>query len=121
MIRLNKSYLRLITYAALILLIVLLKFFSDLEDNVIISILLILVFLLIFTFIFRNNGPRPLKIFVIVFSFIFLPVFLLFYLGVFTSFKNPIIGIVLAIVFIISGVLSIYTMIRLDYVELKWE
>ena len=116
-----RSNLRLLSAVFLILLVFLLKFFSRLEDNVIISIVLILIFLILFTFIFDDEGPRPLKIFIIIFSFICLPLFILFYLGVFNYFSNPLVSVALALIVIALGALSVFAIHRLNYARLKWE
>ena len=60
-------------------------------------------------------------IFVIIFSFIFLPVFVLFYLGFWNSFSNPIIGIMLIAFVMLLGLLAIITMIKLSIVEIEYD
>lgn len=116
-----RSNLRLISSVFLILLVLLLKFFSKLEDNVIVSIALILIFLILFTFIFNDEGPQALKIFIMLFSFMCLPLFILFYLGVFSYFSNPFQSLALALIVIALGALSLFAIHKLNYVRLKWE
>lgn len=112
---------RLIGFLALFLIIIALRMFTNLDDNVIVSILLISIFLIIFTYVFKIQGPNVLKIFVIIFSFIFLPVFVLFYLGFWNSFSNPIIGIMLIAFVMLLGLLAIITMIKLSIVEIEYD
>ena len=117
----GKFPLRLIAAIALFLMIFALRMFTNLDDNVIVSILLISIFLIIFTYVFKIQGPNVLKIFVIIFSFIFLPVFVLFYLGFWNSFSNPIIGIMLIAFVMLLGLLAIITMIKLSIVEIEYD
>ena len=121
MILMEKFPLRLIAAIALFLMIFALRMFTNLDDNVIVSILLISIFLIIFTYVFKIQGPNVLKIFVIIFSFIFLPVFVLFYLGFWNSFSNPIIGIMLIAFVMLLGLLAIITMIKLSIVEIEYD
>lgn len=114
-----KSPLRLITLIALFLIVILLELFTNINRNVTISIVLIMLFLLLFTFIFKTEGHSALNIFVIIFSFICLPLFVLWYLGIFNSLSWPWGSILLAIGVTILGILSIFTMVRLNYVELR--
>lgn len=117
----NRSYLRLISYFSLFLIIILFKFYSNLNDNVIFSIALVMLFLIIFTFIFKNEGSPGLKIFIIIFSLIVLPLFVMAYIGVFNYFSNPLPAILMALAVVICGVVSVIVMYKLDYAELKWE
>ena len=111
----NKNPLRLTAYVSLFLVIVMLVFFTSLDENMIISIALILIFLTIFTYIFKIEGPKTLKVIIILFTFIGLPLFLIFYLNVFNSLAASILAGVLAI---ICGVASIITIVKLDDVEI---
>ena len=117
----HNNKLRLITYISLFLIIAALKFFTNVSNDVIISIAIIMVFLILFTFVFNTEGPKALKIFVIVFSFVVLPLFILYYLGVLNSFSSPLEGIVIAIVVILLGVTAIFTITKLEYVEIYYD
>ncbi|MBQ2666786.1 hypothetical protein [Methanobrevibacter sp.] len=116
-----RSPLRLITVISLFLIVLILEFFTDINQNVIFSIALITLFLILFTFIFKTPGHSLLNIFVIFFSFICLPLFVLWYLDVFNSLLWPWGSISLAIVVVILGILSIVTMVKLNYVELRFD
>lgn len=117
----EKFPLRLITVIALFLMIFALRMFTKLDNNVIVSILLISIFLIIFTYVFKIEGPNLLKIFVILFSFIALPVFVLFYLGFLNSFSNPFVGIILIALVMLLGFLAIITIIKLNIVEIEYD
>ena len=117
----GKFPLRLIAAIALFLMIFALRMFTNLDNNVIVSILLISIFLIIFTYVFKIEGPNLLKTFVILFSFIFLPVFVLFYLGFMNSFSNPRVGIILIALVMLLGLLAIITMIKLSIVEIEYD
>ena len=121
MIIVGKFPLRLIAAIALFLMIFALRMFTNLDNNVIVSILLISIFLIIFTYVFKIEGPNLLKTFVILFSFIFLPVFVLFYLGFMNSFSNPRVGIILIALVMLLGLLAIITMIKLSIVEIEYD
>ena len=116
-----KSPLRVITLISLLLIVFLLTFFTDFNRNAIVSIAVIMLFLVLFTFIFRTEGHSALNIFVIIFSFIFLPLFVLWYLGIFNSLLWPWGSILLAFAIVILGILSIVTMVKLNYVELRFD
>ncbi|MBR4448401.1 hypothetical protein [Methanobrevibacter sp.] len=113
------SHLRLITSIALLLIIFIFKFFTNVGWNAIVSIVLIMLFLILFTLIFKKEGHPALNLFVIIFSFICLPLFVLWYLGIFNSLSWPWGCICLAVGIIILGIISIVTMVRLNYVELR--
>ena len=117
----GKFPFRLIAAIALFLMIFALRMFTNLDNNVIVSILLISIFLIIFTYVFKIEGPNLLKTFVILFSFIFLPVFVLFYLGFMNSFSNPLVGIILIALVMLLGLLAIITMIKLSIVEIEYD
>lgn len=121
MIIVGKFPLRLITFLALFLMIFALRMFTNLDNNVIVSILLISIFLIIFTYVFKIEGANLLKTFVILFSFIVLPVFVLFYLGFLNSFSNPLVGIILIAFVMLLGLLAIVTMIKLSIVEIEYD
>ena len=65
----GKFPFRLIAAIALFLMIFALRMFTNLDNNVIVSIFLISIFLIIFTYVFKIEGPSLLKTFVILFSF----------------------------------------------------
>ncbi len=113
--------LRLISFAAFVLLLFLLIFFSDLPRNVIISIGIMMVFLMIFTYVFKTNVSPLLKVVLILTSFIVLPVFILLYLGILNAFPQLWMAILALVAVVIVGVLSIQIIIGLDIVELKWD
>lgn len=117
----GKFPFRLIATIALFLMIFALRMFTNLDNNVIVSILLISIFLIIFTYVFKIEGPSLLKTFVILFSFIVLPVFVLFYLGFLNSFSNPLVGIILIAFVMLLGLLEIVTMIKLSIVEIEYD
>ena len=108
----------MIVVISLFMIIFILKFFTDLNQNVIISIALIMLFLVLFTFAFKTQGHSALNSSVIVFSFICLPLFILWYLGIFESIYWPWGSVLLAVFVSILGILSIVTMVRLNYVEI---
>ena len=62
-----------------------------------------------------------LKISIIVFSFIGLPLFLLFYLGIFNSISNPLGRIALVIFVLLLGVIAVITIFKLNYVEIAYD
>ena len=113
----GKFPLRLIAAIALFLMIFALRMFTNLDNNVIVSIFLISIFLIIFTYVFKIEGPSLLKTFVILFSFIVLPVFVLFYLG----FWNHLVAIILIAFVMLLGLLAIVAMIKLSIVEIEYD
>ena len=92
----SKYPLRLITYGFLLFIFLVLDTFTDLNHKIIMSVSIILTFLVLFTFIFKIDGFKGLKIAVIMFAFIGLPFFILYYLGILNSFSNPLGGVLLA-------------------------
>lgn len=117
----GKFPFRLIAAIALFLMIFALRMFTNLDNNVIVSILLISIFLIIFTYVFKIEGHSLLKTFVILFSFIVLPVFVLFYLGFWNSFSNHLVAIILIAFVMLLGLLAIVTMIKLSIVEIEYD
>lgn len=117
----NKFPSRAILFLLFLLIIGSLIFFTHSNNRVTLSIAIIMLFLIIFTYIFKTDGSKSLKALLIIFIFICLPVFILLFLGVLNAFDGPIFGILLLIVVAIVGLLSIVTIVKLDYVELKWD
>ena len=111
----------LMTVISFFLIIFVLRFFTGINQNVIISIALVMLFLALFTFVFKTQGHSALNVSVIVFSFICLPLFILWYLGIFESLSWPWGSILLAVFVCILGVVSIATMVKLNYVEIDFE
>ncbi len=121
MIIVGKFPLRLIAAIVLFLMIFALSMFTNLDNNVIVSILLISIFLIIFTYVFKIEVHSLLKTFVILFSFIVLPVFVLFYLGFWNSFSNHLVAIILIAFVMLLGLLAIVAMIKLSIVEIEYD
>ena len=117
----GKFPFRLIAAIALFLMIFALRMFTNLDNNVIVSILLISIFLIIFTYVFKIEVHSLLKTFVILFSFIVLPVFVLFYLGFWNSFSNHLVAIILIAFVMLLGLLAIVAMIKLSIVEIEYD
>ena len=115
----NRSYFPLVSCFALVLLVFLLRFCTDLSQNVIISIALIMVFFIIFSFVLKTEGQTALNVAVIIFSFIFLPLFVVWYLGIFSLVPWPWGSLLLAVGIIILGMLSIISMVKLSHVEIE--
>lgn len=111
---------RLIMFISLVMLCLLLFFFSNIDHRAIVSIAVIGIFLILFTFIFKIQMNPSLKMFLILFSYFALPMIILIYLGIFDVFW-PWGGILALIMVLIYGMLSIYTIIELNYVIIRWE
>lgn len=111
---------RKITSAIFILFIIILIFFTHLEDNIIIAISVILLFLTIFLYLFDNSRFAVFKMGLMLFTFLILPVLIIGYLGIFTlfGFWKGVIACFTAIVF---GFLFIFTLIKLNYIEIEYE
>lgn len=112
---------RLVFYAALLLVVWILDIFTSFNHQTALAIAIILTFLMLFTYVFRSEGTKKLNIFIILFSFIALPLFILHFLGILNSFSNPLGGILLAITVIFFGILAIFTIIQLNFVEIEYE
>lgn len=111
---------RLIMFISLVMLCLLLFFFSSIDQRAIVSIAVIGIFLILFTFIFKIQMNPSLKMFLILFSYFALPMIILIYLGIFDVFW-PWGGTLALIMVLIYGMLSIYTIIELNYVIIRWE
>lgn len=111
---------RLIMFISLVMLCLLLFFFSNIDHRAIVSIAVIGIFLILFTFIFKIQMNPSLKMFLILFSYFALPMIILIYLGIFDVFW-PWGGTLALIMVLIYGMLSIYTIIELNYVIIRWE
>ena len=114
-------HLRVISFVALLMLLALLVFFSDLPNNVIISIAIIMLFLMIFTYVFTTKVSALLNVVLVLISFIMLPVFILIYLGILSTFSQIWQSIMFLVAVVIVGLFSIQIIIILDIVELKWD
>lgn len=110
----------LVMFISLVILCLLLFFFSNIDHRAIISLAVIGIFLIFFTFIFQIQMNPSLKVFLILFSFFALPMIILIYLGIFDIFW-PWSGILALILVAVQGMLSIYTIIELNYVIIRWE
>jgi|GEM_PF-1360272 hypothetical protein len=112
--------LRAFAYASLFLIIVFLKLFTDWGNDIIISISIIAVFLILFTYIFNTEGHSSLNAAIIITAFIGLPIFILMYLDIPNSLQGVWGGILMAITVVIFGVLAIYTIVKLNFVEVEY-
>ena len=112
--------LRAFAYASLFLIIALLKLFTGLDNDIIISISIIAVFLILFTYIFNTEGHSSLNAAIIITAFIGLPIFILMYLGIPNSLQGVWGGILMAITVVIFGVLAIFTIVKLNFVEVEY-
>ena len=112
--------LRAFAYASLFLIIVFLKLFTDWGNDIIISISIIAVFLILFTYIFNTEGHSSLNAAIIITAFIGLPIFILMYLDIPNSLPGIWGGILMAITVVIFGVLAIYTIVKLNFVEVEY-
>lgn len=112
--------LRAFAYASLFLIIALLKLFTGLDNDIIISISIIAVFLILFTYIFNTEGHSSLNAAIIITAFIGLPIFILMYLDIPNSLQGVWGGILMAITVVIFGVLAIYTIVKLNFVEVEY-
>ena len=112
---------RLVFGASVLLILMFIKLFTNVSDSTIITIAIIAAFLMIFSYVFKTEGLNSLRIIIIVFSFICLPLFLLFYLGVFNSFSNPWGGIILAFLVVLFGITAIITIVKLNHVEIAYD
>ena len=112
--------LRAFAYASLFLIIALLKLFTDLDNDIIISISIIAVFLILFTYIFNTEGHSSLNAAIIITAFIGLPIFILMYLDIPNSLQGVWGGILMAITVVIFGVLAIFTIVKLNFVEVEY-
>ena len=110
-----------ISFVSLMMIFGLLVFFSDLPENVIISIAIIILFLIIFTYVFTTDGHILLRGLLILTSFIALPVFIFVYLGIFNAFHQFWQAILALAAVVIMGVVSIFAIVGLNIVELKWD
>lgn len=110
----------LIMFISLVMLCLLLFFFSNIDHRAIVSIAVIGIFLILFTVIFKIQMDPSLKVFLILFSYFALPMIILIYLGIFDVFW-PWGGTLALIMVLIYGMLSIYTIIELNYVIIRWE
>lgn len=111
--------LRLITFICLVLVCLALFFLMNLSSRMIISVVLVMIFLMIFTYIFKTDASKTLKVLIILFTFFGLPLFLFLYLDIFNSFPGILEILIPVILTAIFGFISIFLIIQLDYVELK--
>jgi len=107
-----------ISYASLFLIIFYLELFTNLTFRAKLSIAIISVFLILFLYIFKTRGPILLKILIIASVYLFIPIFLLIYLGTLNSLPNILKGIVLISVSLL-GLLSAFIIIKLSYAHVK--
>ena len=111
--------LRPIAYAALILIVMALIFLTKMDMKTVMSIALIMLFLIIFTYIFKTDGSKTLKVWIILFTFFGLPLFILLYLGIFNFTGGIWTVIIPTILTLIYGAISIFVIIELNYVEIS--
>ena len=116
----NGNYGRLVFYVSALAILLILDTFTDFDHEILFAIAIILAFLILSTYIFKSGGSKLLKSMLIVFTFIGLPLFILWYLGILNYFSNPLGGIVIALITTVLGVLAIFAIIKLDYVEIEY-
>ena len=114
----GKYSLRLIALIILLIICIILKFFTHLSLKVIISIAIIAVFLIIFTYIFQIPTNPLFKVFLIFFTIIVLPIFISLYLDIF-SILGLFGSVISCIIVGICGIAAIYAMVELNYLEVE--
>ena len=113
--------LRTVFCISLFLVLVLLGIFTNLNHQIIVSIAIIGVFLILFTYVFTiEKGHAALNVCVIVTSFIILPVFILLYLKVPDSLPVPWSGVLAVLAVIAFGILAVYAISKLNFVEIEF-
>ena len=111
--------LRTIAYAALILIVMAMIFLTEMDMKTVMSIALIMLFLIIFTYIFKTDGSKTLKVWTTLFIFFGLPLFILLYLGIFNFAGGVWTVIIPTVLALVYGILSIFVIIELNYVEIR--
>ena len=113
--------LRTVFCISLFLVLVLLGIFTNLNRQIIVSIAIIGVFLILFTYLFTTEkGHTTLNVAVIITSFIILPVFILLYLKVLDSLPVPWGGVLAVLTVIVFGILAVYAISKLNFVEIEF-
>ena len=112
--------LRAFSYISLFVLILLFKMFAGLDNDIIISIAIMGAFLILFTYIFNTEGHTTLNVFIFLSAFIVLPVFILLFLGILDSFPAILGGILYVLIVIFFGVLSVISIVKLNFVEIEY-
>ena len=113
--------LRTVFCISLFLVLVLLGIFTNLNHQIIVSIAIIGVFLILFTYVFTTEkGHVALNVCVIITSFIILPVFILLYLKVPDSLPVPWGGVLAVLTVIVFGILAVYAISKLNFVEIEF-
>ena len=113
--------LRAVICILLFLALIFLGIFTNLTHQMMVSIAIIGVFLILFTFVFTaENGHMALNVSVIIAAFIFLPVFILLYLRVPDSLPAPWGGVLAVLVVITFGILAVYAISKLNFVEIEF-
>ena len=113
--------LRAIAYISLFLICIILKAFTNVDNDVVVSIAIIAVFLILFTYIFNTEAHATLNAILIITSFIFLPMLIVMILGIPNSLPG-IWGWILAIVTVsFFGVLAIFAISKLNFAEIDFE
>ena len=113
--------LRAVICILLFLALIFLGLFTNLTLQMMVSIAIIGVFLILFTFVFTaENGHMALNVSVIIAAFIFLPVFILLYLKVPDSLPAPWGGVLAVLTVIAFGILAVYVISKLNFVEIEF-
>ncbi len=113
--------LRAVICILLFLALIFLGLFTNLTLQMMVSIAIIGVFLILFTFVFTaENGHMALNVFVIIAAFVFLPVFILLYLRVPDSLPAPWGGVLAVLAVIAFGILAVYAISKLNFVEIEF-
>lgn len=113
--------LRTVICISLFLVLILLVLFTNINHQIIVSIAIIGVFLILFTYVFTTEkGHAALNVCVIITSFIILPVFILLYLRVPDSLPAPWGGILAVLTVIVFGILAVYVISKLNFVEIEF-
>lgn len=114
-------HLRTVFCISLFLVLILLVLFTNINPQIIVSIAIIGVFLILFTYVFTTeNGHTLLNVAVIITSFIVLPVFILLYLKLPDSLPAPWGGVLAVLTVIVFGILAVYAISKLNFVEIEF-
>lgn len=108
----DRLQLRLFAYALMALIVGILKQFTDLDNNVIISIALIGVILILIGYVYKTKGRDEAIFFIVMILFLLIPTSILFFSGIPNSLPGPWGGILIGITASISILIGLITCIK---------
>ena len=113
----NRYFLRPLFYISLLMIILMLDYFTNLNSDLKVLIAFISALVILGIYILKTSESKTLKIFILVFLFIGIPPAILYFTGIMNSIPSPWNGFLMVFVVTVCGMCSVLALIKFNMVD----